>query len=145
MKRRQFLLTAPALLIGCAGAQIIPDDLDPATKKFMINSAGFGVGIMVAKLPREIDLALRNIYMLATQGKVDTESINKLIDSLIDADDLVMRAFANRIITAAELIGATIVNGRISSIESVDKELLEALAQGYVDGYDLAKAQQRRS
>ena len=64
MKRRQFLVSAPILLAGCA-SWMKPNgngEIDPIVMAYMVETAGIGVGAAVAQMPEEVDAILRNVY-----------------------------------------------------------------------------------
>ena len=144
MKRLIPILLMVTMLIGCTSWMIDPETgestIPPEVAEFGVNTAGFTAGILVSKLPVWVDTSLRNVYTLATTGKLDIESMNQLIGSFQDADDVVIKAMGNRLIRLANLVGAIVVDGKIISIDDLDPVLMNALAEGYVEGYDLAKA-----
>lgn len=149
MKRRQFLVAAPLLVAGCAswlkpGPEGEAPNLSPAITTYLVESAGMALGSLVVQMPPEIDTALRNVYTLATEGKFDTESINNLINTLISSDDLIAKLMVNRLIGAVEMLGAEVLGGQIISLEELDPVLLQALADGYVTGYELGKREVKR-
>jgi hypothetical protein len=132
------------VLVGCASWMVDPETgestIPPEVAEFGVNTAGFTAGILVAKLPPWVDTSLRNVYTLATSGKLDIESMNQLISTFESADDIVIKAMANRLLRLANMVGAIVVDGKIINIDELDPVLMKALADGYVEGYDLAKA-----
>ena len=145
--RRDVLkLTPVALLSGCASLTEIGEggQLDPALLSFMVESAGMGVGIVVAGAGPEIDTILRNVYGVATEGKLDVLSINKLIGTMISGEDLVTKMLANRILGLVELFGGSISNNLVVNLGELDPKLMKALGDGYIAGYDMMRLEATR-
>ena len=115
--------------------------ISPEVTKFAANTLGFSVGIAAARQPDWIDTTLRNVYTLATEGQFDVPMLNDLINGLHRSDDIAVRALSNRILTMVELLGGLVNNRRILHVDRLDPELMKAMADGYVEGYDLAKEQ----
>jgi NAD(P)-dependent dehydrogenase (short-subunit alcohol dehydrogenase family) len=111
----------------------------------LVNTAGFATGAAVAGMAPEIDTILRSVYSVAAEGKLDTDSINKLIDTMLKGEDLVTRMLANRIIEIVKLLGGSIINdATVIDLGELDPVLVKALADGYVDGFDMFKIDVRR-
>lgn len=141
--KRVFCILLSILLFSCTSWMVDPETggskLPPEVTEFGVNTAGFTAGILVAKLPSWVDMSLRNVYTLATTGQLDIVSMNQLISTFGESDDLVIKAMANRLLRLANMVGAVVVDGKIISIDGLDPVLMKALADGYVEGYDLAK------
>ena len=141
------LLFALCLMVisGCAtlfadqnGNPTVPEEVT----KFAANTLGFSVGIAAARQPDWIDTTLRNVYTLAMNGEFDVPTLNDLIGGLHRSDDIAVRALSNRILTMVELLGGLVNNRRILHVDQLDPELMQAMADGYVEGYDLGRESQ---
>jgi hypothetical protein len=144
MNRRQFLIGAPVALVGTSW--ISPDESEVSADVVvaLVNTAGFATGATVAGLAPEIDSILRNVYSVAAEGKLDVESINKLIGTLLEGEDLMVRVLANRIIKIVSLLGGSVVDNTVVDLSEFDPTLMAALADGYVEGYDIFKIEIKR-
>ena len=150
MNRRKFLaasgIGAAGLLSGCGtlnSLQLGGSETSDLVVKLTVNTLGVGLGIGAARMAPEFDLVLRNVYSMAADGTLDTETINKLIGSL--RLDPVGMLLVNRIVKVAELMGANVLGGNLTDISPIDPELLAEVASGYVEGYDLEKSAQGSS
>ena len=92
------------------------------------------IGYYAAQKP-DIDTGLREIYSLATTGKLTPEGVNKILAALNSSDPLQMMMI-KRALRLAEMAGATIELGQITNIEGLDPAYIEAIARGYIEGYD---------
>jgi hypothetical protein len=149
MNRRKFLIAAPLFVAGCASwTEIDPDigkpPIDPAVTKYLVNTAGFSIGGIVAMLPEEVDAALRIAYNAALFGNIDVEEINKIVEEFLKLNDVYMKMLVNRLVEALAMLGAVVLDGKIESIDDLDPDLLAELGDGYVQGYDLAKSSDRK-
>jgi len=137
------ILTFFVFLFGCAGmftnSQTGEPYIPEPVSEFAANNVGFMAGISVAKLPVWVDISLRNIYTMATEGSLDVDSINKLLDTFYRSTDLTTQAVANRMIAMAKMLGAVVKDSQIVAIPDLDLKLMTAMAKGYVEGYNLAK------
>ena len=142
MKRRQFLVAAGSagLLTACSG-------------KFNLNSIGDGESSELALFTVETiavplgyyagqsevaDLSLRSIYDLATKGTLTTESVNHILKTL-GASDPIAVLLVKRALRLAELAGASVEGGSIIDLAGLDPKVVEAIARGYVEGFDTYK------
>ena len=149
MKRRDFLtLGGTALLAGCASwGKIDPATgvpvIDPKVTEFLVESAGIPIGYFGAKYAH-LDTALRAAYELAKDGKLTPETANKIL-ALLDAQDPIEKLMAGRLLSAAGLLGAIVIPGvddipgRVIDFSNMDPVLIEALARGYAEGFEVGK------
>lgn len=130
MQGKLLLILLPVLLIACAG---IPVDQEQSVI-YGIETAAVVVGYYAAQQP-DIDLALRTIYELATQGKLSADGVNQILLRL-DTQNPMELLMIRRVLRLAELIGATVVDGQIVDVAGIPPKFLSAVARGYVEGYD---------
>ncbi len=101
---------------------------------FGIETGAVALGYYAAQEP-DIDMVLRAIYEQATKGKLSADSINKILQSL-DMKDPFERLMVGRILSLAELVGATVVEGTITDATKIPPAYINAIGRGYVQGYD---------
>jgi len=99
-----------------------------------IETAAVGVGYFAAQQP-DVDLALRQIYDLATKGQLTPEGVNQILLRL-DKDDPFELLMVRRVLRLAEIAGAEVINGNITDITGIPSSVINAIARGYVEGYD---------
>jgi hypothetical protein len=78
---------------------------------------------------------LRNVYDLSTQGKLTPEGVNAIL-SRLDRSEPFEMLLIRRILRLAELVGAQVVEGNIVDVAGIPPEFVNAIARGYVEGYD---------
>ena len=144
MDRRDFLskslLLTGAALVGCQHVQI--GDSDDVVVRLTVNTLGVGIGVMAARMPDEFNVVLRNVYSMARDGKLDPESLNKLIGTL--SLDPVGKLMIGRVVKLADLMGASVIGEQVHSIAGLDPALLNELGSGYLEGYNLEKSSGNR-
>jgi len=109
-----------------------------ALTDFTIETIAMQIGYEVAKLPPNVDLALRNVYTLATEGKLTVEGINEISAALkqyVKTNPILI----NRFVKLIELAGGQVYNGNVVSIVNIDPEILKIIADAYVEGFNLRK------
>ena len=99
-----------------------------------IETAAVGVGYFAAQQP-DVDLALRSIYDLATKGQLTAEGVNQILLRL-DSTDPFELLMVRRVLRLAEIAGAEVVGGQITDIANIPSSVINAIARGYVEGYD---------
>ena len=99
-----------------------------------IETAAVVLGYVAAQQP-DIDMALRNLYDLATKGRLTAEGVNSILLRL-DMKDPFELLIIRRVLRLAELIGANVVEGQITDIANIPPEFINAVSRGYVEGYD---------
>jgi hypothetical protein len=99
-----------------------------------IETAAVAVGYYAAQSP-DVDMALRNVYDLSTQGKLTPEGVNAIL-SRLDRSEPFEMLLIRRILRLAELVGAQVVEGNIVDVAGIPPEFVNAIARGYVEGYD---------
>jgi len=143
MKKIIVLTITAMLLFSCASWFTNPETGEPFVPKpvmnFTVNTVGFSIGIAAADLQPEVDQSLRDMYTLASEGRLELNALNMLIDSLLQSDDVAKKALANRLVKLTQMLGALVVGGQIVNIDQLDPEAMKELADGYVEGYNLAK------
>lgn len=149
MKRREFLKTSlistPIIIAGCTSL-IKPDngEIEPELLSILVNTAGVAVGFAVAGMAPEVDTTLRSLYNVAKEGKFDLTPLNELINEMLKNEDLVTRLVANRLLKIAELFGGMIIDENIADLGELDPELMQALADGYVEGFEMLNLEMAR-
>jgi hypothetical protein len=143
MKRREFLIATPLALAACT-TWIKPEDgsdpvVPPEVIAISVNTVGFSVGILTARLHPAVDTTLRQVYTVFVEGKLELDELNQLLNELLLDEDLAMRALANRLVKALEALGAVVIKGKITELEGIDPELAQEFMDGYIEGYDLSK------
>ena len=145
LTKREFLATAgvagAATAMSCAGFDLdfkFPENSELAV--FTVETIAIPVGYYAAGNDN-MDTAFRELYSLATTGKLTPEGINKVIMAL-GTDDPIAVIMVRRALRLAELAGATIDGGLITDIAGLDPRLVQAVADGYVEGFDTYKATQ---
>jgi len=99
-----------------------------------IETAAVAVGYYAAQQP-DMDMALRNIYILSTEGKMTPEGVNRILLRLDRSEPFEM-LLIRRILRLAELVGAQVVEGKIVDVAGIPPEFINAISRGYVEGYD---------
>ena len=120
-------------LTGCTGMGINFENSEMAT--FTVESIAVPIGYYAAQSP-DIDTGLREIYSLAKTGKLTPEGLNKILDALNTKDPLQIMML-KRALRLAEMAGATVELGQITDLQGINPATLEAIARGYVEGYDV--------
>jgi hypothetical protein len=137
--KRQFMSTvgmgSVALVAGCAGSKLNLNVTDnPELMIFTVESFAVPIGYYAAA-NKNLDTAFRELYSLATKGTLTTEGVNKIITAL-GTNDPIAVLMIKRCLRLAEMVGATVEGGTLTSIEGLDPRLVQAVADGYVEGYD---------
>ena len=138
MKRRDFLTIggASVLLTACSGFSLkeLGEGAEGALQLYFVESAAVPIGYYCAQ-SESLDTAMREIYSLAVEGKLTPEGVNKILE-VMGAEDPLAIIMVKRCIRLAELAGATVDGGVIIDLAGIAPEYIEAIATGYVDGYD---------
>lgn len=132
MKAKLFLILIPFLMFTLVAAKC--DQAGNQTVVYAIETAAVAVGYFAAQAP-DVDMALRNIYDLAVQGRLTPEGVNKILARLNTADPFEM-LLTRRILRLAELVGASVADGQIVDVAGIPPEFVSAISRGYVEGYD---------
>lgn len=142
--KKLFILMLCILTFACT--EWIADDpetgqpaLPPEVIEVSVNTVGFSAGLIAGKMHPAVDTTLRQVYAVFVEGKLELDELNQLLNEMLLDEDIAVRAFANRLIKALEVIGAVMINGQITDIEGIDPGLAQELADGYVEGFDLTK------
>lgn len=131
------------VILGCSSWFINPNTgehyVPPEVTEFAANTMGFTAGIAASRLEPWVDITLRNIYTIAVQGRLNIPELNSLVSKFLKSNDLATIAIANRILKMAEMLDAVVKDNQILYIEELDPILMNAMAKGYVEGFDLGK------
>lgn len=121
------------LLIGCAGWQLTTEENHDIVV-YSVETLAVPIGYYAAQ-NEFLDTSLRQVYNLATEGKLTPEGVNKILAAL-DTSDALQILLIKRGIRLLELVGAQVAGDRVVSLSGLDPELISAAARGYLDGFD---------
>lgn len=134
MKKILVFLLVGGLLFGCSGFQITTDE---HTTPVLARIAARNVGCEVAKLgDPEIDRSLRNIYDLVKTGELSQDAINQLneLSAKYTEDHPTLVA---DVLDLVSLFGVQFDQMDQAEQIQIPIEVMDAVAVGYVQGYDL--------
>jgi len=129
MKTKFIAILIVVLLVGCSGLQIDKD----LSVIYSIENAAVVLGYYAAQ-EDGVDLALRSIYDLSVHEKLQPENVNQILSHL-DVSNPLQRIIIQRILRLAELVGASVIDGKIVDITGIPSEFVNAIARGHVEGY----------
>ncbi len=110
---------------------------------FMVKTTAKEIGCEVSKMPPVVDEALRDIYILASEGRLTENAVNrmtKVLNEHMGARKTTMDSFVELII----LIGGSAEPGddgnlKVLSMTGIEAKYMQAISGGYVRGFDLCR------
>jgi len=132
------ILSAILLTFGCASTREFLAGIDEDQAIIIssrITAREIGCETAFSENP-EIDRALRNIYDLAASGELSQDAMDQLNDA-ISAHIGNRPTLVPNIIDLMELVGVHFNDqGQAIGLEDVSPKLFDAVAKGYVSGFD---------
>ena len=132
--KKLMVLIVLFVMMGCSGWQITTDE---HTTPILVKITSRNVGCAVAKTgDLEIDRGLRNIYTLVETGEVPVDAIKQLNElSQKYTDD-----YPTLVVDLLDLV--SLFGIQFNTMDEAQKveippEILKAVADGYVSGFDL--------
>lgn len=92
------------------------------------------LGYYAAQSP-DVDFVLRSIYDEAVNARLEPERVNQILQRL-DRNSPIEQSLISGVLRLAEMLGAHVIGGTITEVAEIPPEFINAVARGYVAGYD---------